>query len=201
MPFSAFFKWLRNRSLAIYRLLTWVVLGVGVLGALAVISLRYWILPNIEHYREEIALAVSKAANQRIRIGRISGNWDGVRPELVLENVTVFDHAGRPALELARVDSTLSWLSFAAFEPRLHSLDIPRPALDIRRDARGVISVAGIELKGEVYSGGFVDWLLRQPEIAVRDATIVWHDELRGAAPLELKRVKLLIRNRGERHR
>lgn len=201
MPFSTFFKWLRNRSLAIYRLLTWMVLGAGLLCAMVVISLRYWIFPNIEHYREDIAQAVSKAASQRITIGRISGNWDGIRPELVLENVTVFDPAGRPALELARVDSTLSWLSLAALEPRLHALEIQRPALDVRRDARGGISVAGIELKGGVYGGGFVDWLLRQPEIRVRNATIVWNDELRGVAPLELKRVELLIRNGGDRHR
>ena len=200
MPFSAVFRWLRIRSLAIYRLLTWMVLGAGLLFAAMVIGLRYWILPNIEHYRDDIAQAVSKAANQRITIGKISGNWDGIRPELVLENVTVFDHAGRPALELSRIDNTLSWLSFAALEPRFHALNISRPTFDIRRDARGVISVAGIELKAPE-DGGFVDWLLRQPEIAVRDAAITWRDELRGAAPLELKHVELLVRNRGARHR
>lgn len=200
MPFSAVLQWLRIRSLTIYRLLTWTVLVAGFAFAAVVLSLRYWILPNIEQYREYIAQAVSTAANQRVTIGKISGNWDGIQPELVLENVTVFDRAGRPALQLSRIDNALSWLSLPALELRFHALEIFHPALDIRRDARGVISVAGIELESEQGAGGFTDWLLRQREILVHDATISWHDELRGAAPLELEHVELLIHNRGDRH-
>ncbi|OGA38442.1 MAG: TIGR02099 family protein [Betaproteobacteria bacterium RIFCSPLOWO2_12_FULL_62_13] len=177
------------------------MLVAGFAFAAIVLSLRYWVLPNVERYREDIAQAVSRAANQRITIGKISANWDGMRPELVLENVTVFDRAGRPVLELSRVDNTLSWLSLPALEPRFHELEIYRPALDIRRDGRGVVSIAGIELKGEQGGGGFTDWLLRQHQIVVHEATVFWHDELRGAPPLELKNVRFLINNRGDRHR
>ncbi|MBI4203716.1 MAG: TIGR02099 family protein [Betaproteobacteria bacterium] len=200
MPFPAFSKWLRISSLSLYRLVTWTVLVAGLAFAAIVLSLRYWILPSIDQHRDGIAHVMTKAINQRITIGKVSGNWDGMRPELVLENVTVFDHAGRPALKLSRVDNTLSWLSLAALEPIFHSIEIHQPALDIRRDARGVISVAGIELKDE-QGGGFTDWLLRQRELVVRQAEISWHDELRGAAPLQLKQVELLIRNSGSHHR
>ncbi|MDH5536063.1 MAG: YhdP family protein, partial [Betaproteobacteria bacterium] len=186
-------------SLWVYRVLTWSVLLLGLAVAAVVLSLRYWVLPNVDSYRDKIARTISHVANQQITISRISGNWDGMRPELVLEGVTVFDASGRPALELSRVDNTLSWLSLAVLEPRFHSLEIHQPALDVRRDARGVIAVAGIELKEE--GGGFVDWLLRQREFAVRDANISWHDGLRGAPSLELKRVNLVVRNSGGRHR
>lgn len=200
MPFPVFFQWLRISSLTLYRLVTWTVLVAGLAFAGLVLGLRYWLLPNIDQYRDNIAHAITQAINQRITIGKVSGNWDGMRPELVLENVTLFDPAGRPALEFSRVENTLSWLSLAALEPIFHSIEIHRPALDIRRDARGVIAVAGIELKDE-QGGGFADWLLRQRELVVRQAAVSWHDEQRGAPPLQLQQVELLIRNRGNRHR
>jgi uncharacterized protein (TIGR02099 family) len=194
-------RWLKTGSLWAYRLLTWSVLAVGFAFAATVLALRYWILPNVERYRDEIARIASELAGQKITIGRIQASWEGLRPQLVLERVTVYDAAGRPALELSRVDNTLSWLSLAAREPRFHALDIYRPTLSVRRDARGVISVAGIELAGDTAAGGFADWLLRQRDIEVHEATIVWKDELRGAPELELQRVNFHLITRGGRHR
>ncbi len=194
-------KWLHISSLWVYRVLTWSVLTAGIAFAAVVLGLRYWILPNIENYHEDIARVVSEKAQQKIAIGRIHANWDGLRPQLMLEQVTVFDAAGRPALELSRVDHTLSWLSLLTLELRFYALDIHRPTLNIRRDSRGVISVAGIELTGEKDGGGFADWLLRQRDVEVHDATIVWLDEQRAAPQLELKHVNLQIFNRGGHHR
>ena len=195
------FKWVGASSLWAYRLLTWSVLVVGLAFAGVVLGLRYWILPNIEGYRGDIARIVSERTGQKTTIGSVHANWDGLRPQLKLENVTVHDAAGRPALELARVDVTVSWLSLAAFELRLHAADIHRPTLNIRRDTRGVISVAGIELSGGEGGGGFADWLLRQRDIEVHEATLVWNDELRGAPQLDLKQVSLQLLNQGRRHR
>ncbi|MDP3139107.1 MAG: AsmA family protein, partial [Burkholderiaceae bacterium] len=165
------------------------------------LSLRYWVLPNIEQYRGDIAQAVSQAAHQRITIGKISANWDGIRPELVLENVILFDAGNQPALELPRVDNTLSWLSLLTLELRFHSLEFRRPVLNIKRDARGTIWVAGIALTQREEGGGVADWLLRQRKIVVRDAEISWLDEMRGAPQLDLKRVDLQVENSGDRHR
>jgi uncharacterized protein (TIGR02099 family) len=200
VPVPAFPRWLRISSLSLYRLVTWTVLVAGIAFAVLVLGLRYWILPNIDQYRDGIAHIITKAINQRITIGKVSGNWDGLRPELVLEDVTIFDHAGRPALRLSRIENTLSWFSLAALEPRFRSIEIHQPALDIRRDSNGVFFVAGIELKGGE-GGGFADWLLRQRELVVRQAALSWHDELRGVAPLHLSEVELLIRSSGSRHR
>ena len=202
MQISEKLKWLHVSSLWAYRILTWVLLGAGFAFAAIVLSLRYWVLPNIEQYREDIAQAVSRAANQRIAIGKISANWDGIRPQLVLENVTVFDTAGRPALELPRVDNTLSWSSLATFELRFHSIEFQQPTLSLRRDSNGTIWVAGVEVTRKPEQGdGIANWLLRQREIVVRDATVSWLDEMRGAPQLDLKRVELQIVNHGDRHR
>ena len=194
-------KWVGISSLWAYRVLTWSVLVLGLAFAGIVLGLRYWILPNIETYRDDIARIMSERVRQKITIGRVHANWDGLRPQLRLENVTVFDTAGRPALELAHVDNTLSWLSLLSFELRFHSADIHQPTLNVRRDARGIVSIAGMELAHGENGGGFADWLLRQRDIEVHDATILWSDEQRGAAQLELKHVSFQLFNQGRRHR
>ena len=195
------FRWLGISSLWVYRVLTWSVLAVGLAFAGIVIALRYWVLPNVDSYREDIARIVSERARQKVTIGAIRGHWEGLRPQLVFERVTVHDAAGRPALDLSRVDNTLSWLSLPALELRFYALDIYRPTLNIRRDARGVVSIAGIELADGNSGSGFADWLLRQRDIEIHDATIVWNDELRAAPQLELKSVFLHLVKSGSRHR
>ncbi len=194
-------RWIQVSSLWIYRVLTWCVLAIGLAFAAAVLTLRYWILPNIEQYREDIARIVSETAKQKIEIGYIRANWEGLRPHLVLEQVRVLDAQGRPALEFSRVDNTLSWLSLATLQLRFHSFDIHRPKLEIRRDAAGAISIAGIGVSGQGDGSGFADWLLQQRDIEVIDASIAWTDEQRGAPRLEFKHVNLHLINRGTRHR
>ncbi|MES2561973.1 MAG: DUF3971 domain-containing protein, partial [Pseudomonadota bacterium] len=137
----------------------------------------------------------------RITIGRISADWDGMRPHLKLEQVTVYDELGRRALDLARVESTVSWRSIPTLRLHFHSLDIFRPTLAVRRDAKGRMSVAGITMRMEDKKSGFAEWLLQQPDVEVHDATVSWTDELRAAPVLELSAVRLQMINRGGRHR
>jgi uncharacterized protein YhdP len=101
----------------------WITVASFMLIAASVLALRYWVLPNVDSYRENVAQSVSKAAGQRITIGRMTADWDGLHPRLNLGNVIVYDKAGRAALTLQRVDSTLSWLSVVLWSPRFYALD------------------------------------------------------------------------------
>ena len=194
-------KWVRVSSLWTYRVLTWGVLAAGFAFAAAVLGMRYWILPNIGEYRADIERVVSEAAGRKIAIGDIRASWDGLRPKLVLERVRVLDAAGRSALELPRVDNTLSWLSLLTLQLRFYALDIHRPALEVRRDPAGRITVAGVALPGGVGGKEFAGWLLRQRDIEIIDATVAWTDEERAAPRIEFKHVNLHIINRGSQHR
>jgi uncharacterized protein (TIGR02099 family) len=181
--------------------LVWLVLGLLLIAAVSVLALRYWVLPNIESHREAIAHSVSKAIGQKITIGSIVASWDGLRPQLELHTVVLHDKAGRPALTMQRVDSTLSWLSVPTASARFHSLDFYEPALDVRRDKNGVITVAGIAMAGDSSDGGFSEWLLAQRDIEIHNAAISWTDELRAAPPLTLQQVRMQLVNRGNHHR
>lgn len=164
--------------------------------------LRYWLLPDIEHYRETIASVISEASGQHITFGEISANWDGFRPHMMLRTIKVHDKEGNVSLLLHRVEGTLSWRSLLHGELRLREIRIEQPDLIIHRDSSGAIHVAGFALTSELTddANGFSDWLLRQRQVIINNASILWQDDLRGAPELELL-VNLRLENHGNHHR
>ena len=76
------------------RLVAWVWHHCVWIAALAlltvagsVIALRYWVLPNIDQYREHIAGEITRATRQRVTIGHMAADWDGLRPRLNLNEI------------------------------------------------------------------------------------------------------------------
>lgn len=170
------------------------------LFAALVLVLRFWILPEIERYREHIVAAVSEAVGQPIRIGRIEAGWLGLNPQLALQDVQVFDAQGREALVLPMLENVISWKSVFTGKLHLHSLVIDGPRLAVRRDASGAVYVAGIKLGGAPGERSAGDWVLAQDEIEIRNAEIEWFDDRRGAPPLALSALNLRLRNSGQEH-
>ncbi len=194
---------LRFTGRSLKRLLR-IVLIAAVLLLFAVsgllLALRYWVLPDIGRYHSDITAIASQAIGQPVIIGKIEADWRGLRPRLLLTNVRVLDKQGQIALVLPRVDNVVSWVSLLVAEVRLHSMEFDRPDLLIKRDAQGLLHIAGMTLPSQdaaQISGqaADADWLLRQARIVVRDARITWQDDLRAAPSLALNNVNLVIEN------
>jgi uncharacterized protein (TIGR02099 family) len=168
--------------------------------AAGVLVLRYGLLPQIERYRPQIVERVAATVGQPVKIGRIEAEWLGLRPQINLADVRIYDAQGREALVLPSVENILSWRSLLRGELRLHALRIDGPRLSVRRDASGALYVAGAKLAAEGAEHGIGEWLLGQAEIEVRGAEIEWLDEQRGAPPLALSVRNLRLRNEEQRH-
>src|SRR5919204_721830 len=169
--------------------------------AAAVLVLRYVALPHIERLRPEIVERVSAIVGQPVKIGGIEAQWLGLRPQVNLTDVRIYDAEGREALVLPSVENILSWRSLVHGTLNLYALHIDGPRLVVRRDAAGALYVAGIKLVATPGETGFSDWLFSQRDIVVRNAEIEWHDEKRAAPPLVLSSLNLHLHNEGERHR
>ena len=169
--------------------------------AILFLTLRYWMLPNIERYRADIVEAVTRAIGMPVTVERISADWRGLRPQLELVNVRLFDANGREALVLPSVVNVIAWRSLLVLDLRLHAFEVDELKLSVRRDADGRITVAGILLEPEKKSDGrLTDWVLGQREIVVRNAEIEWHDDMRHAPPLKLSSLNFRLQNDGDEH-
>ncbi|MGH8761746.1 MAG: YhdP family protein [Nitrosospira sp.] len=191
-----------RRDCFLCRLLTWFLLVVALCFSVMLLSLRYWLLPDIEQYRENIASAISHTSGQHVTISNISANWDGFRPHMMLRTIKVHDKEGNITLLLDRLEGTLSWLSLLHGELRFREIEIEQPDLIVRRDSAGMIHVAGFALNAELTGSenGFFDWLLSQRQVIINSGSILWQDDQRGAPELELL-VNMRLENRGNHHR
>ncbi|SMB23230.1 conserved protein of unknown function [Sterolibacterium denitrificans] len=190
-------------SARLKRLLWRLALTLYFVFGLLILVLRHAVFPHIEDYRGNIEQALANSLNLPVAISRIDARWRGFSPHLTLRGMQIHDQAGRPALTFDNVEAEVSWTSLLHFELRLKRLEILAPHLDIRRDRAGRIFIAGLQLDTQAADSenDFLDWLLLQHRVIVRDARITWHDERRGAPPLALQHFNLQLQNDGRRHR
>lgn len=191
-----------NRALRIAATSALVLLGVC-FGSL--LAIRLVVFPQVENRRGEIASWLSSRVGQPVEIDGIVTGWDGWNPKLSVRGFRVRDQAdgARILLELPRVDLVVAWTSLSLLDLRLKELLIDGPRLSVRRDRAGQLHVAGIERESEpvVTDTAFVDWLMRQPQVVVRDALVAWNDEYRNAPQLLLDHVAFRLEQRFGRHR
>ncbi|OHC62302.1 MAG: TIGR02099 family protein [Rhodocyclales bacterium GWA2_65_19] len=184
------------------RVLLWTVTLGYFAFALLLLTLRYAILPQIESYRGEVEQLISSGINRPVGIRKIEAHWAGLRPALNLEGFEIRDTQGQSALGFDQVEAELSWSSLWHLQLRLARLELNAPTLQLRRDSKGRFFAASLEITPQAGDeDDITDWLLAQDRVVIRDAGIVWQDELRGAAPLELKRLNIQLDNSGNQHR
>ena len=169
-----------------------------VLACVVLLAVRYVVLPRIESYAPEIAERVTRAIGAPVAIESLTTGWDGWNPKIVVTGIAVHDRTGgleRPLLELPRVEATVSWWSLPLLDLRLKQLEIDGPRLAISRDLGGRLHIAGLEIdpQSTVDDTRLTDWILRQRQITVRNALILWTDELRRAPQLVLDRVDVRL--------
>ena len=193
-------RWARLRWAA--RTVLGLVFTVWSLLLIAWLTLHWGILPHIQQWREPIERRASQALGVPVRIGQIEVRSSGWVPSFELREVQLLDANGRPALRLPRVFAAISPRSLLALELRFEQLLIDGAQLEVRRDPSGRIFVAGLDFSGaEVGNGSAAsDWFFAQGEFVIRGGALRWTDEQRGAAPLALTDVQLVVRNGLRQH-
>ncbi|MCX7187720.1 MAG: hypothetical protein NTW24_01185, partial [Proteobacteria bacterium] len=83
------FSWRHINNLTKFALLCALLLLLA--GAGVLLTLRYWVLPDIERYHDSIVSVVSDVVGQPVTIGKIQADWRGIRPHLALIDVLILD--------------------------------------------------------------------------------------------------------------
>lgn len=187
---------LRLRALArIAHAALWLLASAWITLVLAWGGLHFLIVPRIGELRPWLEQQASQRLGVAVRIGAITARSNGLIPSVALNEVRLLDAQGRVALQLPSVLAALSPRSLLGLG--FEQLYVEGAVLDVRRSADGRLWIAGLPLP-EASSGEprGADWLFAQTEVAVRHGTLRWTDEARGASPLELGDVDLVLRNR-----
>ena len=166
------------------------------------LGLRYVVLPEIDSFRPRIEQAVSSRMHAQLHIGRLSARWSGMQPTIDIDNLRIDAADGSPGLAVPHASASVAWGSLLHLQPRLADLTADGPDVIIARNAKGEVTVAGLPVPTQrTGSHAFMNWLLGQQRILLRDGTLRWRDAERGAPEIAFKRLRLAILNDGLRHR
>ena len=161
---------------------------------IAILVIRFFVFPNIDEYKDEIATYASETIQRKITIGDIQTGWRHISPRVTLVDVSIYDEQNRPALTLKKIDTQLSWLSLGLLDLRLSELTAHSPKLIIRRSKEGIFYLAGVNLSGRG-NPSFANWILAQSKVGIRNASVTYIDEKRNTPPLSLQQLNLTLSN------
>jgi uncharacterized protein (TIGR02099 family) len=165
--------------------------------ALFVSLLRFWLLPQVENFRESLEAGIGGLIGERVHIEGLAARLHGVHPEVAIQGFNILDAQGRSAIRFHTVRLNLDSLrTLGAGEPRFDRVEVVGPKLSVRRKPDGSIAVLGLRIGGKPPG-----WLLAGRRIDLLDAEVDWQDLRSNGAPVHLGRVDLRLRNNGERHR
>ena len=180
----------------------WALWGLVVIWLLLVMvwsGLHFLIVPRIAEFRPLLEQQASRILGVKVRVGAVMALSNGLYPSVELRDVRLLDAQDREALHLPSVLAALSPRSVLGLG--FEQLYIESPVLDVRRSRDGRFWVAGLPISTlEQGDGAAADWVLSQAELVVRNGTVNWTDELRGAPTLALSDVNGVLRNRRRTH-
>ncbi|SDV49468.1 YhdP family protein [Chitinasiproducens palmae] len=184
------------RGLLIAAALLYFLVGVGMA------AINWLVMPNLDALKPRVEAVASRTLGARVRIDQLSARWRALSPEVEVAGLTIDDRQGRPGLSVPGLRGVIAWRSLWHLRPIFALIEVSHPRVNIRRDADGSITAAGVPVPTH---GGhddvFGNWLLRQESVIVHDGSLVWRDALHAAPPLTLSNAKLALYNRGHLHR
>ena len=163
-------RW-RRRGL----ILAGVTVAFFVFGHLGV---RFILWPQIEKSKPTLERLMSARLGAQVTMDAVQVSWTGIRPSFAIEGLR-FNNANTPTppLFIKNINGQLSWLSFYHLAPYFHEITFDQVQLYVQRDAKGVVSIAGIPILNSADNFAAGNWLLSQNDIQINNAKIFWEDQ------------------------
>lgn len=181
---------MRRPLLRSLRLAWYGVAALVVSLAVASVALRL-ALPGLDARRGAIERAAGAITGIPVRIERLRADWRGAFPSVVADGVTLGGDDAPSALRFAHAEVDIALLaSLSRREPVLERLALEGVELTVRREADGRFVIAGLPPRRTA----FLDWLLRQRDVSVSDADLVFEDRLRDTPPQRFENLFLALR-------
>ena len=142
------------------------------------LGVRFVLWPQIEKSKPTLERLMSARLGAQVTMDAVQVSWTGLRPSFVVEGLR-FNNANTttPPLFIQNINGQLSWLSFYHLAPYFHEIKFDQVRLYAQRDAKGVVSIAGVPILNNTDNFAAGNWLLAQTDIQINNAKIFWEDQ------------------------
>jgi len=146
------------------------------------VGVRFVLWPQIEKSKPAIERLMSTRLGTNVTVDEVQMSWTGIRPSFVITGLRINSSSTSPStspspLFIQNVSGQISWLSFYHLAPYFHQISFDQVQLYAQRDAKGVVSVAGIPIKNTGSDFSTETWLLTQDDIQINNVKIFWDDQ------------------------
>ncbi|MFA5662454.1 YhdP family protein [Castellaniella sp.] len=180
------------------RYLLRLLIGLYIILVLGVLGVRYGLPPLLQHGQGYVQDHLSRALGADVHWDRLAIRWQGFRPRIDMRNVRLRSHDGRDLLTIPSVHALVDWPAWRPDHPGVLHLQTRGVALHLVRLPGGQLDIPLANESGsaddEAVSDAALRWLLSQPMLEFRDATLRWADHTRDGTELALEGVDLTLR-------
>ena len=205
--------WLNNSLRWCYRMF-WYTLAVLIILVAIAISLVRVFIPDLKEYREEVEFFASTVLEQEVTIESMEAEMSGFTPLIIFNGIKMFDHdRNRELIRFEQARLTIDPLrSIADLKLVPRSFTIYGVSLGIHRKADGTFSIQGVDVDelGKQFESGqqlssngskeLEDWLFKRSDLAIKNSTVYWQNDVRKTGVSRFENVNFYIRNDGNRH-
>lgn len=151
---------------------------VAALFVIGHLGIRFIVWPQIEKSKASIEKLLSARIGANVSMDKLEVAWTGIRPNFEVEGLR-FNGAdpSKPLLFVEKINGALSWNSLYYFEPYFHELNLKGAQIDVRRDSKGLISIAGLPIHSQPNDYSAENWLFAQNDIQINDVKLLWDDQ------------------------
>ena len=181
--------WLRHpRVRPLVVTASWTLVIFYFLFGLIILTTRWYVLPQVDRYKCEIARTLGDYTHSTVSIGAIEPKWDAFWPSLTLRDVRFIKATTMPTsddmLVLPKLSASFYWktlLGTLSFKTLL----IEDASLSIRRISPTLFDVGGFVVdttpqpqskSSESFDSPLIDWLLHQGRIDVVNSSVSYSD-------------------------
>lgn len=137
---------------------------------------RWYVLPRLDVYRQQLVHEMSRAAGRQVRVAELRGEWRGAHIHLTMRGFELLDRHGAPALRVDLASGELSWWSLLRVDLLFRDLQIKGMLVRLGRDSNGRLWLGDLPLYGSGKRTQVADWVLRQDQLGLTHADFLWQD-------------------------
>lgn len=156
-------------------------------------------------YKADIEEFISVELEEQVMIGSFSATIDGFRPQLKLNDVTVTgDEGALQPLKIGQINVSFNLLYVLTGKLTPEKIILSDTRLSVKRFKDGRIAIDGLpekEQKDQTMAQEDFDWILDDGTFEIVNSDLIWSDELKELPPIELKGVRVILRNDGDVHK
>ena len=142
------------------------------------IGVRFVLWPQIEKSKPSLERLMSARLGAKVTMDAVQVSWTGIRPQFAIQGLRFNGGTtSTPPLLIQNINGQLSWLSFYHLAPYFYEITFDQVQLYAQRDAKGIVSIAGIPIINNSDNFAVGNWLLAQTDIQINNAKIFWEDQ------------------------